>query len=140
MYSAPADAALYKGKGRDDPRVKIRMLANQQSVTFCKPRNFEVRFDDKDRTSPRFKDNDKLNTMKLPLKQMENGRWRFMQHFTGQSEKKSKVDIDIVGSLNAALTRARGWFRFSVVLGPDESLPEGTRGTSGKVRWRVKLR
>jgi hypothetical protein len=139
-YSAQADATVYTGKGLDDPKVKVRILANEQRVSFLKPRNFKVRFDDKDRTSPRFKDNDKLNTMKLPLEARPSGRWRFEQSFKGKSDEGSKVKIDILGSLNSDFTRAQGWFKFRVVLGPDEDLPEGTIGTTGKVRWRVSQR
>ncbi len=116
------------------------MQANEQRVSFFKPRNFVVRFDDKDRTSPRFNDPDKFNTMKLPLEARPNGRWRFEQYFKGKSDEGSKVKIDIFGSFNSDFTRARGWFKFRVVLGPDEQLPEGTIGRTGKVPWRVSRR
>jgi hypothetical protein len=116
------------------------MLAGEEGVKFFLPRNYRMRFDDKDRTSRRVPGDDELNTKKLPLEPRPNGRRRFVQHFKGESEEGTKVKIDIVGSFDPSLTRARGWFRLRLVLGPDEDLPEGTRGTSRRVRWHAKRR
>jgi len=138
--SAQAGAAVYKGKGKDDPKVKIRLVADRQNLTFFKPRNFKLRFDDKDRTSVRARPGEKVNTSKLPLELRPNGRRRFSQDFQGTGENGGKVKVDIVGSLNPSRTRARGWFRIRVVLGTGEDLPKGTVGTSGRVRWLVKRR
>jgi hypothetical protein len=139
-FSAQADAGFYKGKGKNDRKVRIYMLAGEKGVKFFLPRNYRIRFDDKDRTKVRQPGNDELNTKALPLVKRPNGRWRFVQHFKGESEKGTKVWIDIVGSFNPSLTRARGRFRLRLLLGPDEKLPEGTRGSSGKVRWRATRR
>jgi hypothetical protein len=137
--STQAHAGFYKGKGKNDPKVRIYMLAGEKGVKFFLPRHYRIRFDDEDQTKVRVPGNDELNTKELPLVKRPNGRWRFVQHFMGE-EKGTKVRIDIVGSFNRSLTRARGRFRLRLLLGSDEDLPEGTRGTSGRVRWKASRR
>jgi hypothetical protein len=140
LPAAAAAAREYRGTGTDDPKTRVRIVANRHKLKVFQPRNFLVKCDDPDRTRGRAKDNGAINAKKLSLKRRRNGRRKFEQHVSLEDHSGNSAEVDLVGSFDRKRKRARGRFKIEVTVGEGQDTPAGTRCTTGVVRWKARQR